>query len=657
MSNFDIGISGLNAAQDAFGVIGNNIANAATDGYHRQRIEMTPSVVSGVGSTSFGGGVQVAGITRMIDKLLQQEIFRQQSSLGQVSQELSTLGTVESAFGELSGGSGLREAIDDFFNALQDLGAHPSETIWQHQAVASAENMASQFRTLGEFLNTLQTQIELEADNVIEQVNTLSTQIAELNEKILRREISGEQGNTLLDQRDQLISDLSELVGVDTQAQEYGIVNVSVNGMPLVTGSVTLTLETGLTSAVNGSLGISPAGAYSYDTNVQGGQLGGLLSLRNTLIRDVQTDLDSLAGEIAQQVNQYHVQGVGSAGSFTQLTGRTMTSTTLADFSPPVTDGNIYIRVTNTSTGAVMRSAIAVDASADSLETVAAAISAVTGVSAAVNSSKLTISADANYTFDFLPAALPSPTASTLTGALPPTVTVSGIYTGTQNDTFRFAISGAGAVGNGALQLQVIDNSGAGSVIATLSIGSGYAAGEKLNIGNGIQIAVGVGDFGAGDSFDVDAFADTDTTGVLAGAGINTFFSGSRASDLAVSSAIAAAPSRIATALGSDTTDNTNAVRMANIKDQTSSNLDSMTSQEFYRRLVTDVGTLISSRKMRENNLEILVQDLATQQSELSGVDINDEAARMLLFEQMFKAMSKYLNTVQSSLLTVMDIL
>jgi len=656
MSNFDIGISGINAAQEAFAVIGNNIANAATDGYHRQRIELTPSVTSGVGSAALGG-VQVAGVTRMIDELLQQEIFRQQSSLSQVSQELSTLGTVETAFGELSGGSGLSAAIDDFFNALQDLSAHPSETIWQHQAVASAENMASQFRTLGEFLSTLQNQIELQADAVVGQINTLATQIAELNDQIQRREISGEQANTLRDQRDQLISDLSELVGVDTHAGEHGAVNISANGMPLVTDTTTLTLEAGLTAAANGSLGISPAGAYSYDTTVQGGQIGGLLSLRNTLVGGIQTDLDNLAGEIAQQVNQYHVQGVGSAGSFTRLTGRTMTSTTLADFSPPVTDGNIYVRVTNTVTGAVTRSAIAVDASADSLETVATAISAVTGVSASVSSSKLTISADANYTFDFLPAPLPSPTASTLTGTSPPTVTVSGIYTGTQNDTFSFVVSGAGTVGNGTLQLQVIDNGGAGNVIATLSIGSGYAAGDTLDIGNGIRIAVGAGDFGAGDSFDVDAFADTDTTGVLAGAGINTFFSGSRASELAVNSAIAAAPGRIATALGSDTTDNTNAVRMANIKDRTLGNLDSMTSQEYYRRLATDIGTLVSTRKMREDNTEILMQNLNTQQSELSGVDINDEAARMLLFEQMFKAMSKYLDTVQSSLSTVMDIL
>ena len=84
MQNFSIGLTGLNAAQTALDVIGNNVANAATEGYHRQRIELSPSTY---GQT--GGGVNVAGITRMVDTLLESEISRQQSSYGQVSQELS----------------------------------------------------------------------------------------------------------------------------------------------------------------------------------------------------------------------------------------------------------------------------------------------------------------------------------------------------------------------------------------------------------------------------------------------------------------------------------------------------------------------------------------------------------------------------------------
>jgi len=126
---------------------------------------------------------------------------------------------------------------------------------------------------------------------------------------------------------------------------------------------------------------------------------------------------------------------------------------------------------------------------------------------------------------------------------------------------------------------------------------------------------------------------------------------------MAVRSQIADSPARIATALGADLTDNANALRMTDIKGQTLSNLNSKTVPEFYRELAANIGTLISDKKTREDNIEIIVQDLTSQQSEISGVNINDEAARLLLFEQVFKAMAKYLNAVQSSLSIVMEII
>lgn len=655
MNSFDIGISGLKAAHEAIGIVGNNIANAATEGFHRQRINLAPAYASQVGTLILGGGVDIIGYTRMIDGLLEKEILRQQSSFEQTSQELSTLRTVESMFAELSSETGLSAAIDDFFNALQDLSAHPGEGIWQNQVVAAAETMASQFRILGDFIDKLQAQLRFEAENTVEQINVLTSQIAELNKKIVKIEIDGGQANNLRDQRDQRISELAELAGLETQQREYGSVDVSIAGIPVVTNTTTIVLEADLTAG--GSIGISVAGESNYKTSIQGGRLGGLLTLRNELVSDVSTDLNSLANEIIQQMNQYHVQAVGSEGRFTQLTGWGMPSENLADFTSSVTDGNIYLRVTNTSTGEVTRTAVAVDASADSLTTLAAAISAITGLTASASSSRLSITADTNYEFDFLPSVLPGPTATVLTGTAPPTISVSGIYTGTQNDTFQFTVSGAGQVGNGALQLEVKDNGGAGDVIATLNIGSGYAAGDELDIGNGIKVSVGAGDFGVGDSFDVDAFADTDTSGFLAAAGLNTFFSGNSAMNIALSSEISDKPGRIATALGADMTDNVNALRMAAAKDQALSNLNSLTIPEFYRRLATDIGQLISVRQMRQDNTEVVIQNLNNQQSELSGVDINDEATRMLLFEQMFRAMAKYLNTVQTTLSSVMEIL
>jgi len=652
MDSFSVGLSGLDAAKKGLDIIGNNIANAATAGYHRQRIELSPAYMSEVGGILLGGGVVYEGVTRLIDSFLEGELLRQGSSLGQVSQELATLRSVENSFGELSTGSGLSKAIDEFFNALQDLSAHPGELIWQGQAVAAAEAMATQFRTLGEFLTTLESQIILEAGNTVGRINILLGEIAELNFKIKTLQIAGGEANNLQDQRDQCITELSKLIGVQTVDREYGVIDVTIGGLPGVTGNTATELEVGLNEA--GELGVTVAGSFNYRTDLQGGRLGGLLSLKNELIYEIHEDLDDLASAIIQQINQYHIQGVGSAGSFTELTGWTMQDEDLADFDPPVVDGKIYIRVINTSTGEITRNEVDVDVSTDTLTTLATKITAITGLSASVVSSQLRIQADTNYEFDFLPAVLPEPTNSTLTGA-PPTISVSGIYTGTKNQTFTFTVIGTGPVGNGTLQLEV--ENGDGEVVTTLNVGSGYAAGDTLDIGNGIKISLSTGDLNDSETFEIDAFGSTDTSGVLAAVGLNTFFSGDSALDMAVCSEISAEPGRVATALGADMTDNANALRMAGLEEQAISTLDGLAPGEFYRQLVTNLGQTVSVKQIQEDNVEVIIQNLAEQQGELSGVDINDEAAQMLVFEQIFQAMAKYLNTVHTAIQSIMDIM
>jgi len=521
--------------------------------------------------------------------------------------------------------------------------------------VNDAEVMASQFRTLGEFLTTLDTAIRLETGNAVDSINALTSQIAELNGSIQQVEISGSSANNLRDQRDQLISDVAALISVETQLRDYGVVDMVVAGIPVVMGTTTIELEAGLDSS--GEMGISVEGEANYTTNISGGSVGGLLSLKNDLVSDIHDDLDSLAVAMIQEMNQFHVQGVGSSGSFTELTGWKMTSEDVADFGSSVGDGSIYIRLTNTSTGAITRNEITIDASADSLTSIAADISAITGLNATVVNSKLSISSDANYEFDFLPAVLSAPTASTLTGS-PPTISVSGIYDGTANDIFTFEVStvpSPGLVGNGTLQLVVTDSSA--NTVATLNVGSGYAAGEALEIGNGIKIALTTGSLKDGETFEVKAFANTDTSGVLAAVGMNTFFSGSGATDIAVCSAISSTPSRVATSLGADMTDNANALRLAGVQDEALSSLGLLTCGEFYRQLVVDVGLKVSTRDMEQGNIELIVRNLESRRDDISGVDTNEEAAELLVYQQMFQAMAKYISTLQSSLASLMEIL
>jgi len=210
-------------------------------------------------------------------------------------------------------------------------------------------------------------------------------------------------------------------------------------------------------------------------------------------------------------------------------------------------------------------------------------------------------------------------------------------------------------VGNGTLQIAVTD--GGGNSVATLNVGSGYAAGDTLDLGNGIKIALSIGDLADGNTFEVDAFANTDRSGVLAAIGINTFFSGRNATDIAVCPEITNSPGRIAAALGAEMTDNANALRMENLRNQAMGSLNSMTPNEFYHRLITEIGQHISIQQIRQDSIEAVVQNLDNQESEISGVDINDEAAQMLVFEQMFNAMAKYLNAVQTSLSIIMELL
>lgn len=654
MQNFSIGLSGLNAASGALEVIGNNIANASTDGYHRQRVELTPTTYGKMAQNAVGAGVDIAGVTRLIDKLLESEIMQQGSTYAQISQELSILTAVETTFGEFAEGSGLNATIDAFFDSLRGLAAHPLERVWRNDVISSAEVMCSEFRRMGASLSNLEDQVVLEAKNTGESINSLTQQIAELNGKIQVIEISQGQANNLRDHRDQLIVELAKLASVETTQREYGIVDVSIGGLPVVTGAITVQIQVGLRD--DGSLGVSAGNSSGYNLTVQGGRLGGLMTLKNESLQGIATDLDNLAKAIVASVNQIHVQGLGVNGSFTELSGGTLDASSLVATDAGVADGTFYIRVTNTATGEIDRYAIDVNASGsppDTSQTIAAKINAIPGLNASIVSSRLHIVADLGSKFDFLPAVVPEPTAATFTAASPPTVTLSGIYRGEQNDTVTFTVAGAGSVGNGNLRLDVTD--GNGDLVSTVNIGAGYAAGDVIELLNGIQISVSTGDLNAGDSFQTQGLATSDTSGFLAAAGMNTFFSGNSADKMQLVDGIAATPDRIATAYGADLTDNVAALRLAAVRDQGLDSLTGMTPSEYYHRIVANIGQQVDLRESRQSNVEAMIQNLENRRSEISDVNINDEAAQLMIFEKMFQAVAKYLSTLQSVMNTLMD--
>jgi flagellar hook-associated protein 1 FlgK len=562
MAGLDVGISGLDAARKALDVIGNNIANAGTDGYHRQDVQFKSRDDMYVGGLYIGQGVDFGEVVRRYDKVLETQMSSEESMISEYSTELDSLDIVETAFGDLvSGASGLDKVMAQYFAAMHDLSVDPTSMAYQGGAITSAESLAFRFNSLGKSVYDVNENLYAEAISTVEKINSLGYQIAHLNDSVYQAAVKGDDANNILDQRDRLITDLQRLAGVSVTSREFSLVDVVVGDMPLVLGTQVSELEFKLVDGGGVSdFGLSPLGAIQTYTEIDGGKLGGLFNLRNNIIKDIRSDLDTLALTVANETNKLHVQGVGTAGSFTSLTSNTLLTANVSDLVPAVTNGGVIeMRVIDGSGTPVVRS-ITVNTT-DTLTTLAAKITAAdANITGSVSGNQLAISASGAYTFDFVP---------------------------------------------------------------------------------------------------VSPSTDSDTSGFLAAAGLNTFFSGTTAATMRVNTFVSnAADGRMHIASSGTTslTDNANILAMAKLGDTVITGLGGLSPKDYYIKISNDLGNKISSIAIKNDNSKAVLNSLRQQRSESSGVDMNIEATKMLTYEQMFQAMAKYINTISETMRTVMEI-
>ncbi|MHC4386140.1 MAG: FlgK family flagellar hook-associated protein, partial [Planctomycetota bacterium] len=411
-----------------------------------------------------------------------------------------------------------------------------------------------------------------------------------------------------------------------------------------------------------------------YDTNISGGDLGGLFKLKNELIGGVKIQLDMLAQNLISQTNQLHVQGVGANGNFSMLSGWTMAETDVANMEPPVTDGQIHIRVTD-STGQVTRHTVSVGGSS-TLSSIAADIASIPGLdqNTGVNTGRLQIIANSGYSFNFLGGTLSVPNTTVpdpLAGAgaglgqLSPAIMVSGGYTGTADETYTCTVKTTPpgqtyAIGSGTMELEI--QNAAGAVLKTVNIGEGYVAGTSFILDNGVKIrleanGVSPGYLNDAEQFTIEALASSDSSGFLAAVGINSFFSGTDANSIAVSDFVRDSGSNIAVSRTVEMTDNLNASAIAALGNSAQDALGNLSPKEFYRKLVVDLGNEVSITEMQHSNVKNIHHSLEQQRDEISGVDVNEQASLMMLYERMFQAMARYMNTISETYETVLTII
>ncbi|GJL78858.1 MAG: flagellar hook-associated protein 1 [Nitrospinaceae bacterium] len=335
---------GLLSQQLAIEVTGNNIANVETDGYSRQDVILESNTPRSVAQGQLGTGVRVSGIERVFDQFLFQQILSEGDPTGDFKVRKDVFEQLEVLFNENQGRS-LNSELSGFFGALQDLSSNPNGLPERAEVINRAQSVAAVFNTLGEGLFQIQRNIDAIIADEVAGINTLADEIGKLNKAIFANEPGEFSANDLRDQRDRLVTQLSEKIDITYVNESDGQISLTLkDGTPLVLKDVTFDLSTGLNGNNKSFLDVFISNGAGGTTNVtsaiQGGGLKGYLDMRDTEVAAIQGKLNRLAAGFVQEFNRVHQGGFGLDGS------------TGVNFFTPL-DPTVFTNVQNTGSALV----------------------------------------------------------------------------------------------------------------------------------------------------------------------------------------------------------------------------------------------------------------------------------------------------------------
>ena len=315
---FGISVSALQAFQNAINVTSNNVANASTPGYDRESVILTEAIPQSNGSATVGAGVVVAGISRAYSQAAANQLNTSQSSLGQLTALQNYSTQIDNLFGTTAGG--LSTALQSFYSAFSDVANNPTSTASRQALLGQAQSVAGSFQNASGELSTLNTDVNSRITADVTQINSIASAISALNKQIVvgTAQNGNQPPNELLDQRDQLLSKLSQLVGVSTTTEADGALNVFVgNGQALVLQGQTTALTTVANQFNAAQLEIaSSASNVVISSSITSGDLGGLLAARAQVINPALNQLGQIATAVSQTVNSQQADGLDLSGNF-----------------------------------------------------------------------------------------------------------------------------------------------------------------------------------------------------------------------------------------------------------------------------------------------------------------------------------------------------
>ncbi|MEZ5644547.1 MAG: flagellar hook-associated protein FlgK [Burkholderiaceae bacterium] len=316
-SSISIGANALVTNQSALQVIGHNIANVNTTGYSRQRVELETAGYQFFGSGYFGKGVSIDTVSRAHDAYLTREARLTSAVAAADAVRLSRLQQLESAFP--LGTDGLGASMNDMLNAWSDVSSSPSNLTARVVAIASGDEFASRMRNTAAQLDMLRESTQQQVQGSVDTINRLASDLASINQRIIETQGSSHTPNDLLDQRDQLLRDISQYVQTSVVPAEGGSVSVFVAGsQPLVLGARANTLAVTRDPSDTSNIGLSivqSGSTTALDTStLGGGELSGLMRFLTQDLTQVQNLLGRMALSTATLLNQQQSLGLDLQG-------------------------------------------------------------------------------------------------------------------------------------------------------------------------------------------------------------------------------------------------------------------------------------------------------------------------------------------------------
>lgn len=642
MSLQSIGVSGLVATRLALDTTGHNIANVNTDGYSRQRIDFATRLPFQSAVGYIGSGVQATEVQRQYDSF----IAGQMRASASVASELQAYFNGAKQLDDIvaNADSGLQPVIQNFFDAMQGMADDPSSISARQLVLSEAETMADRFHYFDQQFESMRNQMNNQIGFNIGEINRIAQGIAEINEDI--KIAYGSTPNDLMDKRDQLVNELSELVDIQVLQQSDGAFNIFIGkGQPLVMDTDAATLGTQPSTMDPSHLEITfnyTFGSQVVTDQMSGGEIGGMLRFRDEILDPTHDRVGLVALGIADQINAQNQLGLDLQG----IVGSSMFNLGSVDVYPRPGNGSSITASFNdigNLTGDTYEISYdgadftLLNMNSGATQVLAAGLNTVDGVDITINAA----GALAGDTFIIQPtrnAALSFNLlfndVQRLAAAGPvrvaPAVDANGnpLNTGTASMTQPTNSSMAGLpLAGGTIQL-VYDDQGAAT--------SGY----EVYYPGSVPGVDPFDDFITYDNLNAATVAGTQVPGA-------TF-----ATLGGISFTLAGVPDDGDTfIIGNNTngmSDNRNALRLENIQNQNVLLGGTSTIDESYVQMVSNVGSKTRHAELNLSAQESLLERTKEAMAEVSGVNLDEEAAKLIQFQQSYQASAQVISVAST---------